>query len=232
MASDSRTILLVEDEAVIAMDLQRLLEEAGYEVAASIGKSEEVIPAVQRYRPSIVLMDVRLRGDIDGVTLAEEIFVCEDTPVVFLSAFGDSEICDRATRAGAYGYLLKPIRHSSLVATLEMALQKHRALRAWRDDAQYLAQMLNGLDAPTIGLDATGRVRFMNHAATQLMGCQLMDVKGERPRWAEQLAAFPPSLDDAPTVRSLTLDTDRTLPVGVCKHALKDGGCVCTLCTT
>jgi len=230
MASASEpSILLVEDEAVIAMALRAELEEKGYRVVAWVSKAEDVIPAVQRDRPTIVLMDIRLKGDVDGVALAEEIFVCEDIPVVFLSAYSDPGLCLRAGQAGAYGYLTKPVREDALVATLDMAVQKHADLRARRDDAQWLGVALNALDHPLVGLDAEGRVRFMNHAATELTGWVLGEAKGERPRWAEQLAEVAP--DEAGDARPVALLTRSAapVPVRVKKLPSKLGGAVCVI---
>lgn len=223
------SILLVENEAVIAMALRAELEDHGYRVVASVSKAEEVIPAVQRHRPTIVLMDIRLKGDVDGIVLAEEIFVCEDIPVVFLSAYSDPALCLRAGQAGAYGYLTKPVREDALVATLDMAVQKHADLRARRDDAQWLGIALNALDHALVGLDAEGRVRFMNHAATELTGSVLGEVKGERPLWAEQLAGL--TSDGAAGAQPIALVTRSAGPIAVRVKKLpsKLGGAVCVI---
>lgn len=185
------TVLIAEDEAIVAVDLRRQLEDHAYVVAGVVGRSDEVIAAVQLHRPSVVLMDVRLRGPTDGVTLAEEIFVCEDTPVVFLSAFSDRDIVARAAGSGAYGYLTKPVTMPALLSTLEMAIQKHADLRRRRTDADWLGRAIDAVDLAVIGLEGDGVVRYMNQTAVALAGRSMSEVRGLAPAWTAVLTELP-----------------------------------------
>lgn len=227
-SSPLRSVIVVEDEAVIAMDLRRQLEAQGYRVACVVGKAEAVMPAVQLHRPTVVLMDIRLKGDVDGVVLAEEIFVCEDIPVVLLSAFGDPGIYQRAGLVGAYGYLTKPVTQASLVATLEMAVRKHADLRARRQDALWLGGAFDALDTAIIGLDEDGLVRFMNDAAVQLTGWMLMEAKGTSPPWAVQLASLDVAQARSGVAVALTVRAEAR-PVRVKRFPMAAGGCLCVI---
>ncbi len=227
---NNHTVLVVEDEAIVALDLRKQLEISGYRVVGIVGRSDEVITAVQTLRPGAVLMDVNLRGAIDGVTLAEEIFVCEDTPVVFLTAFSDTTIVDRASRCGAYGYLTKPVSHAALTATLDLAIEKHRDLCARRGDAQWFHRAFEAFDAAIVGLDDAGGVQFMNRKAVQLSGWMLMEAKNNAPPWAEQLHALPHSESaSASTITVLHTRGPLRTSVIVQKFPLEQGGSVCMI---
>lgn len=126
------SVVLVEDDDIVANALRRQLEHHDFIVAAVVAEDEKVIAAIQQHRPAVVLMDVGIRGSLDGITLAEEILVCEDTPVVLLSGTSDVTLMRRAARSGAYGFLAKPTSGQSIITTLEMAIYKHEELRKAR----------------------------------------------------------------------------------------------------
>lgn len=221
------SVLIAEDEAIVALDLRGQLQAHGYTVAALVGRSDEVIPAVQAHRPSVVLMDVRLRGPVDGVTLAEEIFVCEDTPIVFLSAFSDRDIVSRAAQSGAYGYLTKPVTIAALVSTIEMAICKHEDLRRRRQEAEWLGGAIDAVDFAVIGLEPNGDVRFMNRAARAIAGRSLLDARSAPPPWARQIAALP----DAVVHGEVVLDFGMAGAVRfrAFKYPVSAGGHICML---
>ena len=101
-------ILIVEDEAIVAADIANKLRKLGYKVAGSTGAGEEAIEIARRQRPSLVLMDIRLSGAMDGITAAEAIRRECQVPVVFLTAHSDKATLQRAKQAEAFGYILRP----------------------------------------------------------------------------------------------------------------------------
>jgi AmiR/NasT family two-component response regulator len=129
---DEITVLIVEDESLVALDLKRQLEDDGFDVLDIVSHGEAAIAATQRLKPDVVLMDVRLQGPLDGVTVGEELYVCENTPVVFLTAYSDEGTLARAAGTSAYAYLVKPIAPGSLCSTLRMARRKHDELMSQR----------------------------------------------------------------------------------------------------
>jgi PAS domain S-box-containing protein len=125
-------ILIVEDEAIVARDAQDMLESAGYTVPAIALSGQEAIQQVAETEPDLVLMDVKLEGDLDGVEVAEEIHTRFDVPVVYLTAYADDETLRRAKLTGPFGYVVKPFGERELCSTVEMALCRHRMERKLR----------------------------------------------------------------------------------------------------
>lgn len=119
-------ILIVEDEVVVALDIQERLTNMGYEVADCVRSGEQALAAAERLRPSLVLMDIRLHGEMDGITAAGRIWDRFHLPIVFLTANSEDATLERAKRTEPYGYILKPFDDRELKSTIEMALYKHR----------------------------------------------------------------------------------------------------------
>jgi len=126
-------ILIVEDEAVTAMDLAAELRGLGYEVCGTEDTADGAVAAVEREEPGLVLMDVRLGGNGDGIDAARQISGRHDVAVVFLTAHSDEETLARALSVSPYGYIVKPFRARELKVAVELALSKHAAERAARE---------------------------------------------------------------------------------------------------
>ena len=120
---DKVQILIVEDEAIVSMDLRYKLESMDYGVSAEIGSGEEAVEAAFQLRPDIVLMDISLSGDMDGIDAAAQIRDQFDVPVVYLTACVGGDTLERAETTKPSGYLLKPFNDASLRAVVEMAIQ-------------------------------------------------------------------------------------------------------------
>ena len=120
------TILIVEDENIIARDIQNKLKRLGYTVSSVVSSGEEAIKKVHEAPPNLVLMDIMLNGDIDGIETAEKIRSLVDIPVVFLTAYADERTLQRAKITEPFGYILKPFSVKDLHSTIEMALYKHQ----------------------------------------------------------------------------------------------------------
>ena len=125
-------ILIVEDEAIVAMDLQGRVSALGYEVVGVAATGEEALEIAERSRPDLALMDIRLAGAMDGIAAAERARDRLGLPVVFLTAYADEDTLERAKFAEAFGYLLKPFQDRELRTTIEMALYKHKTDRDLR----------------------------------------------------------------------------------------------------
>jgi len=121
---NSKKVMIVEDKAMVAEDCRNCLESLGYLVTSILASGEESIEKAESEQPDIVLMDIHLRDKMNGIEAAEQIYVQYGIPVVFLSAYSDRELLERAKHAGAFGYLVKPFEERELFATLEMALHK------------------------------------------------------------------------------------------------------------
>jgi CheY-like chemotaxis protein len=121
--------LIVEDEILIAEELRERLSRLGFSVIAAVDSAEEGIAIATRESPDLVLMDIRLRGEKDGVQAAQEIRQQVDVPIVYLTAYSDRLTVDRAKATEHDAYILKPFHRSELQTTIEVAMQRH-ALRA------------------------------------------------------------------------------------------------------
>ena len=124
---NKRRILIVEDESIVAMDIQQRLVAHGYEVVGIAATGERAIELAGQHRPDLVLMDIRLQGAMDGITAAEEIRKQFHRPIVFLTAYSEEATLQRAKLVEPFGYILKPFEDRELKVVIEIALYKHQA---------------------------------------------------------------------------------------------------------
>ena len=120
---DKVQVLIVEDEAIISMVLRRTLEAMGYGVAAEASSGEEAVEAASRLRPDLVLMDIGLSGEMDGIQAAAQIRGQFDIKVVYITAYASGDTLERAEMTEPSGYLIKPFDSASLQAVVERAVQ-------------------------------------------------------------------------------------------------------------
>lgn len=118
-------ILLVEDETIAAMDIQARLEALGYEVPYVASRGEEAIEKALEIEPDLILMDIVLKGDMDGIEAAIKIHENQDTPLIYLTAYSDEQTLERAKISEPFGYVLKPFEDREIQISIEMALYKH-----------------------------------------------------------------------------------------------------------
>lgn len=167
--SDER-VLIVEDEKIIALDLQRRLEKFGYSVVALAATAEEAVAAAAEYMPDIVLMDIMLGGERDGVDAAMEIKNTLPIPVVFLTAYADERTVERAKRAQPVGYVLKPFKERELQTTIEIALYKARVDRKMHEQEQLFEALLNSMHDGLIAFNTRHTIQFLNPLAVDVLG--------------------------------------------------------------
>ena len=158
-------ILVVEDEQVTALDLQRSLTGLGYEVTAVTHSGQKALQLTEQFCPDLVLMDIQLKGTVDGISAANQIRDRWQIPVVFVTANANNETLARAQATGAYGYLVKPFRPRELNATILVALHQHRLARELFAESSWLMTILKSLSDGVIATDAEGRVRYLNPVA-------------------------------------------------------------------
>ncbi|MBE9176273.1 diguanylate cyclase [Synechocystis salina LEGE 06155] len=119
-------VLVVEDELLIARDLSQRLKKNGFEVVGVASSGVKVHELIAAKTPDLVLMDIVIKGDKDGITLAEEVHKLYGLPIIFLTAYADDQTLQRSEQSGAYGYILKPFNDAELLVTIRLALQKHQ----------------------------------------------------------------------------------------------------------
>jgi PAS domain S-box-containing protein len=172
-------VLIVEDEPIVALDLQQELEQLGCEVVGLAESADEALVAAELCRPDLALMDIRIVGSMDGIQAARLLRNTFHVPVVFLTSYSDETTVGRAAREMPYGYLTKPFQSRELKATIRVALHKARMDELSRVKQQEMsstvASMRDGL--VTVGLD--GSVQLMNAAAEAMTGWMLDQAKGK-----------------------------------------------------
>ncbi len=163
-------ILIVEDERLLAEELRERLEAIGATVVGSVVTGSQAIDAAQKTRPDLVLMDIHLRGEMDGIEAATQITSALGTPIIFLTAHSDQMTVERSKAASPCGYLLKPLHEHELRVTLSLALHRCRLERDLRASEQRFLTTLSSIGDAVVATDVDGRVTFVNPVATQLTG--------------------------------------------------------------
>lgn len=123
---DSPKILVVEDENVVALELKKRLKRLGYQVPSVATSGKEAVSKAEGFLPDLIIMDIRLKGDMDGIQAAQAIREIKDIPVIYLTAHSDDETLKRAKQTEPYGYILKPFEEDDLRTAIEIALYKHK----------------------------------------------------------------------------------------------------------
>lgn len=170
-------ILVVEDEAIVALDLVETLQELGYEVAGIASTAAEAVHQALSTSPDAVLMDIRLRDHSDGIDAACEIQRTASIPVIFLTAFADDFTLERAKSAAPYGYLVKPLVERELHGTLQMALHRREMEREARETST-LVRMLDDLGGGHYVLDRHWQFAEVSPGAEALLGSEQKDLLG------------------------------------------------------
>lgn len=165
-----KQILVVENEGLIADDLQRRLERLGYCVPAVAFSAQQALQLARATPFDLVLMDISLKGKMDGIRAAEVFQEELQTPVVFVTAHADRETLRRALAAEPFGYVLKPIAIDHLRSTIEIALHRYEMERRLRESETWLRMTLSNIGEGILATDPSGEIVFMNPAAEQLTG--------------------------------------------------------------
>jgi len=172
------TILIVEDDAILAMDLQRMITELDYTVVGPLASGEEAIIFILDNHVDLVLMDIELAGAMNGIRTAETLHQTSDIPIIFLTGFSGDPLLEQAKIAAPYGYLIKPVPERELEATLEIALHRHsldRQLQKSRLDLARSEEKYRQLfENSPLGIFRTtldGRALAVNVEMARIVGC-------------------------------------------------------------
>ncbi len=171
-------ILIVEEDGIIARHLQLVLKKCGYHVLAVVGSGEEAICSVEQELPNLALVDLQLSGTLDGIQTAEQFQIRHRIPIVFLTAFGDDPLLQRAKLTNPFGFITKPFDERHLQATIELALQKDRFERELRaSQERYLAVVSQASEGIVLIDWETRRVIEANRAFQTLVGLSKTEIE-------------------------------------------------------
>ena len=208
------SVLIVEDERIVAKDLQQTLAAMGYATPVIASSADEAMHRAAEHVPDLVLMDIRIKGSHDGIETAEMLRGKFGVPVVYLTAHADDATLERARRTVPYGYLMKPIKPAELRSAIEVSIHRHRMEKQLRERERWFATTLRSIDDAVIAVDLAGEITFMNAAAEQLTGVTAQHATGRAAREVIRLAhgAHPASpLDDVLAHRRQLTITDAAL---------------------
>jgi PAS domain S-box-containing protein len=177
-------ILVVEDERITAEDIKSGLESAGYQVPALVSSGKDAIMKAGELKPDLVLMDIKLRGKMDGIEAAGQIKLLYDIPVIYLTAYSDEYTVQRAKITEPSGYIIKestglvkkPFEESELHTAIEITLYRHKMEK---DHDILLSAMLKNINDAVIATNAEGRIKLMNSVAEKLTGRIVDDSIGK-----------------------------------------------------
>jgi PAS domain S-box-containing protein len=172
-------ILIVEDEGLIALDLKKKLEKRVFVVSANADNGPDALLAVERLRPALVLMDIRLRGPQDGIELADLIRRTWHVPVMFVTAHADNETLERARITEPFGYIVKPFHSVDFRAQIEIALWKHQMEQKLRASEAWLSTTFRNVADALIATDNQGNIAFLNSPAEKLTGWLSDEAQGK-----------------------------------------------------
>lgn len=171
-------ILIVEDDGLIALDIESRLQEIGYVVTAVADNADDALLHAKTEHPDLVLMDIQLRGERDGVWAADQIRQQWGIPVIFITANTNQETLARAKESGPYGFLDKPFRPKELDAAISIAIHQHQMTKALFAERSWFSTTMCSLSDGVLATDPDGLIRFINPAAERLTGWAKKDALG------------------------------------------------------
>ncbi|MEH2063169.1 MAG: response regulator [Nostoc sp.] len=163
-------ILVVEDEYILAINLQENLESLGYTVLDMADSAEAAIEKATQLLPNLILMDIRLRGEMDGIQAAEQIWRRLQIPIIYVTGHSDKSTVERATLTSPFGYILKPIKEQELYVAIQTALNRY-------DREQFLSSVLRGMGDGVIVVDTELHIKYINQVAEVLTGWRWNEAK-------------------------------------------------------
>ena len=174
---DPATILVVEDETIVAKDIQCSLQRLGYHVPSTATSGEEAIRKADEIKPDLVIMDIVLKGRMDGIETAQHLQRQFDLPIVYLTAYADHQTLDRVKTTTPAGYMLKPFQPTELRTTIELALHRSRSNRHVKQSVRWLMTTVRCIQEAVITTNRDGQVTYMSPAAETLSGWTLQELR-------------------------------------------------------
>jgi len=174
--NNTAKIFIVEDERIIAKDIEATINALGYSCIGSALTGEEAIDRIPLLKPDLVLMDINLKGGMSGVQAVEQLKEIIDVPIVYLTAYSDEKTLDRAKRTEPYGYILKPYEERELHSTIEMALYKHKMEKQIRHNEKWYRTILENIGEGVLVTTLAGKVTFANPVSLAITGYEDHEV--------------------------------------------------------
>ena len=155
-----QSILVVEDELIVAKHIEKQLIKSGYKVTATVDNGKSALEEINRIAPDLILMDVRIEGDLDGIETSALINQKYKIPIVYLTAFTEKNTIDRAKTTEPYGYIIKPFSAKNLETTVEIAYHKFQIEKKLRDSESWLINTMDHLADAVITTESDGQINI------------------------------------------------------------------------
>ena len=223
-------ILIVEDEALIVEEMADRLTLAGCEIIATTDNGTEAIEAAVTLRPDLILMDARLKGDMDGIHASELIQRRFSVPIVYVTAHSDRATLQGVKASAAFGYIQKPFHIRNLISAIDMAFHRFKMEQQLEENLLTYSTILSSSSDGVIATDVNGRVRYLNPAAERLTGWSIRDAQGQPSSAIVRFASTAGDWGDHPVGQvlasrhPLTLGADERLISRYGIHVPVDGG--------
>jgi len=176
---EKTTVLVVEDEVIVARDVLNMLQSLGYESISVTSTSEDAVKTAKKESPHIVLMDIMLGGKMNGVEAADYIYTQLNIPIVYLTSYADESIIQEAKKTEPFGYLLKPFEERDLQTTIEIALYKFDMEMKLKRREKWLSTILTNIGDGVIATDKKGKISLINKQAEAITGWKLGEVQSK-----------------------------------------------------
>ena len=212
-----KKILVVEDEIIIARDIQEKLLDLEYEVPEIAKSGEQAIVLAEKLHPDLVLMDILLEGNINGIEAANWIKQKFDIPVIYLTSLGNKDILVKAKNTDPFGYLLKPFQDQELLATIEMAFNRYRIEKELEQSRNYFSTTLSCIGDAVITTDKSGIITFINPVAEKLTGWSYEEAVG---RAIEDIFNIVNETTGAPAINPVNNVLEKGLIAGLANHTI------------
>ena len=173
-------IMIVEDNNIVALDLKKRLENLNYKVTNIFARGEDALESVDRSQPDVIIMDIKLKGELDGITTTELISRKYDIPVIFFTAYTSEKLLSRAKLTRPYSYIVKPFNDRELSCNIEIALYNHKLKMKLEETEQWLQNVLMSVGDAIIVADSESRIRLINDVAEKITGYDKEESIGQK----------------------------------------------------
>jgi PAS domain S-box-containing protein len=180
-------IFVVEDESIVALNLQNRLKNLGYDIAGTAASGEDAIAKCEESRPDLVLMDIMLKGEMDGIAAADQIRNKLRIPVVYLTAYADNVTLDRARITEPFGYILKPFEIKEIRTTVEIALYKHKMEELLRQSEERYALAVSGANDGIWDWDLVTDTVYYSPRWKAILGFTEEEISGQKGEWLDRV---------------------------------------------
>ncbi|RLC54256.1 MAG: hypothetical protein DRH79_01175 [Candidatus Cloacimonadota bacterium] len=174
---DKRRVLIVEDETIVAEDIKRILLKRNFEIIGNVTNGHEALKIIKEKKPNLVLLDIMLEDEIDGIQVADQI-VAQNIPFIYVTAYADDEKIEQAKHTMPFGYLLKPFRERELIATIEMAFFKHDTDKKLKESMKNYKRILDNIQDVYYEVTVDGNILQISPSIEEISSYRMEDILG------------------------------------------------------